>query len=39
MEPEETNQRTVALQGEAQQAPVSLFTCSSLAPWYGGGAE
>lgn len=40
MEPEETNQRMVALQGEAQQAPTSLVTCSSLAhslaPWYGG---
>lgn len=31
MEPEETNQRMVALQGEAQRAPTSLVTCSSLA--------
>lgn len=31
MELEEANQRMVALQGEAQQAPTSLVTCSSLA--------
>lgn len=36
MEPEETNQRMVAPQGEAGQAPTSPVTCSVLTCLFHG---